>query len=75
LQRFPTVKHSYIIELKYLSMGDSAEKAATQWQEAVAQIRGYAQGERVKALSQGTQLHLIVVQMRGYEWSRMEEIL
>jgi hypothetical protein len=56
-------------------MGDSAEKAATQWQEAVAQIRGYAQGERVKALSQGTQLHLIVVQMRGYEWSRMEEIL
>jgi hypothetical protein len=75
LQRFPTVKHSYIIELKYLSLGDSAEKAAAQWQEAVAQIKGYAQGERVKAMSQGTQLHLIVVQMRGYELSRIEEIL
>jgi hypothetical protein len=74
LQRFPAVRHSYIIELKYLSMGDSGEKAATQWQEAVAQIQGYAQGERVKALSQGTSLHLIVAQMRGYELGRIEEI-
>jgi hypothetical protein len=55
-------------------MGDSGEKAATQWQEAVAQIQGYAQGERVKALSQGTSLHLIVAQMRGYELGRIEEI-
>jgi hypothetical protein len=74
LQRFPSVKHSYIIELKYLSMSDSNEKAALQWQEAVNQIQGYAQGERVKSLSQGTQLHLIVVQMRGYELEKIEEI-
>jgi hypothetical protein len=74
LQRFPSVKHSYIIELKYLSMSDSSEKAALQWQEAVNQIQGYAQGERVKSLSQGTQLHLIVVQMRGYELEKIEEI-
>jgi hypothetical protein len=74
LQRFPSVKHSYIIELKYLSKGDTTEKASTQWQEAVAQIQGYAQGERVKAMAQGTQLHLIVVQMQGYELGRIEEI-
>jgi hypothetical protein len=74
LQRFPMVKHSFIIELKYLKVGDSEEKADIQWQEAVDQIRGYAQGERVKAMTQGTTLHLIVVQMRGYEVARMEEI-
>jgi hypothetical protein len=74
LQRFPMVKHSFIIELKYLKVGDSEEKADIQWQEAVDQIRGYAQGERVKAMTQGTTIHLIVVQMRGYEVARMEEI-
>jgi hypothetical protein len=74
LQRFPMVKHSFIIELKYLKTSDSEEKAARQWQEAVAQIKGYAQGERVKAMTGGTALHLIVVQMRGYEVNRMEEV-
>jgi hypothetical protein len=74
LKRFPAVKHSYIIELKYLQKNDSTERASAQWQAAVTQIQGYAQGERVKVMTQGTQLHLIVVQMRGYECERIEEI-
>jgi hypothetical protein len=74
LKRYPTIKHSYIIELKYLSMNESEEKAAVQWQEALTQIQGYAQGPRVSTLAQGTQLHLIVAQMRGYELARLEEI-
>ena len=36
------VKHSYILELKYLSVKDTEEKARTQWQEAVKQINEYA---------------------------------
>ena len=36
------VKHSYILELKYLSVKDTEEKTRTQWQEAVKQINEYA---------------------------------
>jgi hypothetical protein len=49
-------------------------KADAQWQEAVAQIKGYAEGERVKVMTQGTQLHLIIVQMKGYDLARIEEV-
>ena len=68
------VAHSYIIELKYLSSKDSESKAETQWQEAVGQVRMYAAAPKVKQLIQNTQLHCIVVQFRGCELERMEEV-
>lgn len=74
LQRCPYIRHSYIIELKYLKKGDNPKKEASQWQEAVTQIQGYAQGERVKALTAGTQLHLLVAQVKGYDLIRLEEV-
>lgn len=74
LMRYAEVKHSYILELKYLSSKDSEEKAAVQWQEAVSQIRRYGEGPRVRQLVQGTELHLIVMQFRGWELERMEEV-
>ena len=67
-------KHSYIVEIKYLSKGDQAAKAETQWREAVEQINRYAVAPRVEALRQGTQLHKIVMQFVGWELLRMEEI-
>lgn len=72
--RYPDIEHSYIIELKYLKKESTADEAARQWNEAVTQIRGYGQGERVRVLRQHTQLHLVIVQMRGYDVERMEEI-
>lgn len=74
LLRYAEVKHSYILELKYLSSKESEEKAAAQWQEAVSQIRRYGEGPRVRQLVQGTELHLIVMQFRGWELERMEEV-
>ena len=68
------VAHSYIIELKYLSTKDTEAKAEAQWQEAVTQIKGYAEGPRVKQLIQHTTLHCIVMQFRGHELKRMEEV-
>ena len=59
------VKHSYILELKYLSLKDTAEKAEAQWQEAVEQIKGYAVAPRVRQLIQDTELHCIVTQCSG----------
>ena len=69
------VKHSYIIELKYLSTKDSEAKAEAQWQEAVEQIKGYAVGAKVRQMVHGTELHCIVMQFRGWELERVEEVM
>ena len=67
-------KHSYILELKYLSKKDFAEKSDAQGQDAVEQINRYAVAPRVEALRQGTQLHKIILQFVGWELVRMEEV-
>ena len=65
----------HILELKYMSKKDYTEEAAEQqWQEAVAQINGYAEAPRVEALRQGTQMHKIVMQFVGWELVRTEEV-
>lgn len=74
LKRCPTMKHSYILELKYLTTTDTDKKAEQQWGEAVTQIQGYGKGTQVKAMTEGTTLHLIVAQIRGYDPVRLEEI-
>ena len=68
------VKHSYILELKYLSVKDTEEKTRTQWQEAVKQINEYAAAPRVRQLVQNTKLHCIIIRFRGWELERMEEV-
>ena len=74
LMRYPMIKHSYILELKYLKSDASEAEAQRQWAEAEGQIREYAKGRVVKKLIQTTQLHLIVVQIRGFELIRMDEV-
>ena len=73
-QRYPQTAHSYIIELKYLTARDSEEAAKRQWQEAEEQVRRYAKDRKVAALSQGTELHLVIMQVRTYELARLEEV-
>ncbi|MBP3470701.1 MAG: ATP-binding protein [Paraprevotella sp.] len=68
------VKHSYILELKYLSTKETDAKAETQWAEAVEQIKRYAEGAKVRQMVQGTELHRIIMQFRGWELARMEEV-
>ena len=68
-------KHSYILELKYLSKSDYTEKKAQeQWDEVVEQINGYAVAPRVEALRQGTQLHKIIIQFFGWDMIKMREV-
>ena len=73
-QRQPDIAHSYIIELKYLKTDATDAEAQKQWQEAEAQIRGYAEGGRVALLSRDTQLHLLIVQFRGPKLLRLDEV-
>ena len=81
-------QHSYILELKVLSRkefdeelkdvlkedGSPMKKSEKQWQDAVEQIRRYADAPRVEALRQGTTLHKIIMQFKGWELARIEEI-
>jgi len=72
--RFPDVKHSYIIELKYLKTDATDAEAERQWQEAVGQVKRYGADEDVQKLTAATNLHLIAMQMKGAELLRLEEI-
>ena len=81
-------KHCYILELKVLSKKEFNEeakgarhedgtlmtKAEKQWTDAVEQIKRYAAAPRVEALRQGTQMHRIIMQFKGWELARMEEV-
>ena len=71
LSHYPMVAHSYILELKYLKTDATKAEAAQQWNEAETQIRQYAEGPRVKQLVGQTQLHLLILQIRGYELERL----
>ena len=71
---YPMVAHSYILELKYLKTDATEAETAQQWTEAVAQIKTYAADRKLQTMLHGTQLHLIVVQIKGYDVVKMEEI-
>jgi len=68
------VAHSYILELKYLKTDATDTEAEKQWTDAVAQIKTYAADRKLHSMLHGTQLHSIVVQIKGYETIRIEEV-
>ena len=71
---YPMVRHSYILELKYLKADATDAEADRQWSEAREQIKTYAADKKLQSMLHGTQLHPIVVQIKGYELVRFEEI-
>ncbi|GJG66736.1 ATPase AAA [Prevotella lacticifex] len=71
---YPMVKHSYILELKYLKADATDADAKRQWSEAVEQITSYAADKKLQSMLHGTQLHPIVVQIKGYDAIRIEEV-
>ena len=71
---YPMVKHSYILELKYLKADATEAEAEKQWTEAVEQIKTYAADKKLQSMLHGTQLHPIVVQIKGYDLVKYDEI-
>ena len=74
-------KHCYILELKLIpkkekGMSQETYEAAIkkQWDDAIEQIKHYAEAPRVEALRQGTQLHKIIMQFDGWKLFRMDEV-
>ena len=74
LERYPDIRHSYIIELKYLPMTATQAEADKQWHEAVEQIRRYAQGQVVHRMIGKTQLHLLIAQLKGYDLLKLDQV-
>ena len=68
------VAHSYILELKYLKTDATEAEAEKQWTEAVAQIKGYAADKKLQTMLHGSTLHPIVIQIKGYDLMKFEEI-
>ena len=71
---YPMVAHSYILELKYLKTEATEAEATKQWEEAVEQIKGYAADKKLRSMLHGTQLHAIVIQIKGYDLVRFDEV-
>ena len=74
LSRYPMIRHSYILELKYLKADATNAEAAAQWTEAEAQIRQYAQAPMVQKMMGNTTLHLLIMQIRGYQLVRAGKV-
>ena len=71
---YPMVAHSYILELKYLKTEATEAEATKQWEEAVEQIKTYAADKKLRSMLHGTQLHAIVIQIKGYDLVRFDEV-
>ena len=65
---------SYIRGVKYLPMTATDADAEKQWNEAVEQIRGYAKGEVVRQMTQGTELHLVIALIKGYDLMHLDKV-
>lgn len=73
-QRYPEIEHSYILELKYTPRTASDAELSTQAEEGRRQLRQYSADKVARRLAEGTELHLILLQFRGWEMVRCEEI-
>ena len=71
---YPMVAHSYILELKYLKSDATKAEAEKQWFEAVEQIKTYAADKKLQSMLHGSTLHPIVIQIKGYDLVKYEEI-
>ena len=71
---YPMVAHSYILELKYLKTDATDTEAEKQWTDAVAQIKSYAADAKLQSMLHGTRIHLIIVQIKGYDVVKREEV-
>jgi len=73
-RRFKDVKHSYIIEFKYVKADSSAQEVSNKFDEAVAQLNIYASDEKIKNMTSGTDLHKIAMVFKGLELEKIEKI-
>ena len=72
--RYSDIAHSYILELKYAVRTATDAELETQAEEGRRQLLQYSQDKVVRELSSGTTLHLLLLQFRGWDMVKCEEI-
>ena len=72
-RRFDDVKHSYIVEFKYVNTNSSAQDVLNKFDEATAQLSTYAADAKVQNMTAGTTLHKIVMVFKGLDLAKCEE--
>ena len=74
LTKYPDLKYSYLIELKYISRSEYSEKILDEKiKKAQEQLDQYAASDRVKNSIGNTQLKRIVLVYKGWELDYCEE--
>ena len=73
--RYPTLRHGYVIELKYLNRGDDGEALAHSTLEAAKeQLRGYLADERLVLEHPGVRFTGVALVFRGWELVAAEAV-
>jgi hypothetical protein len=68
------MRHSYVIELKYVKQTESENTTAKRIQEAMEQVTAYAMSKNAKELSKGTFLHKLVIVFHGFDLVVCKEV-
>lgn len=74
-KRYPDIQHSYIIELKYASRTATDAELEVQAEEGRKQLQQYSNDKMVQNLTIGTTLHRLLIQFRGWDMVKSEEVL
>lgn len=73
-KRYPDIGHSYILELKYAARTATDAELETQTEEGRRQLLQYSKDKIALQLAKDTTLHLILLQFRGWDLVKCEEI-
>ena len=73
-QRYPDIKHSYILELKYAARTATDAELDAQAEEGRRQLLQYSEDKVARRLAEGTTLHRLLLQFRGWDMVKCEEI-
>lgn len=73
-KRYPDIGHSYILELKYAGRTTTDTELETQAEEGRRQLLQYSKDKIALQLAKDTTLHLILLQFRGWDLVKWEEI-
>ena len=72
---YPDLKHSYLIEFKYVKTDATATEIQNKADEAIAQLQKYSKYGLVVQKSKNTTLHCLLVMFKGFDLEKCEEIL
>lgn len=73
-QRYPDVQHSYILELKYSPRTATDAELKAQAEKGRRQLLQYSEDKVAQRLAEGTTLHRVLLQFRGWDMVRYEEV-